>query len=52
MEAGTLSASGVLAAYCALLYEKHGTLAEVARLTKLDRRTVKKYVAPKKSGPL
>ncbi len=44
MEAGTLSASGVLAAYCALLYEKHGTLAEVARLTKLDRRTVKKYV--------
>lgn len=45
MEAGALSASELLAAYCALLYAKHGTLAEVARLTGLDRRTVKKYVA-------
>ncbi len=44
MGAGTLSAHEVLAAYCALLFERHGTLAEVARRTQLDRRTVKKYV--------
>ena len=30
--------------YCALLYRRHGTYEEVARRTKLDRRTVKKYV--------
>ena len=44
MEAGALSASDLLATYCAMLYERHGTLAEVARRTGLDRRTAKKYV--------
>ncbi len=30
--------------YCTLLFEKHGTLQAVARITGLDRRTVKKYL--------
>ena len=43
IEAGSLDADAVLAAYCALLYEKSGSLEAVARLTNLDWRTVKKY---------
>lgn len=41
---GSLDAQGLLAAYCALLYKHHGSFEEVARRTKLDRRTVKKYI--------
>ncbi|GFO62653.1 Fis family transcriptional regulator [Geomonas paludis] len=41
---GALNAEEVLAAYCGLLYDTHGTYEEVARRTQLDRRTVKKYV--------
>lgn len=44
VERGSLNAQDVVAGYCALLYERHGTLAEVARKTQLDRRTVKKYL--------
>ncbi|MEK7678161.1 MAG: sigma 54-interacting transcriptional regulator [Verrucomicrobiota bacterium] len=44
IEAGTLDAEAVLAGYCACLYEKSGNYEAVARLTHLDRRTVKKYV--------
>jgi DNA-binding NtrC family response regulator len=44
IEEGTLDAHEMLAMYCALLYRRHGTYEEVARRTKLDRRTVKKYV--------
>jgi transcriptional regulator with GAF, ATPase, and Fis domain len=43
-EQGFLSASDVLQSYCKLLYDRHGTLGEVARITRLDRRTVKKYI--------
>jgi DNA invertase Pin-like site-specific DNA recombinase len=44
IEAGTLDGQSVLAGYCSSLYKKHGTYEEVARITKLDRRTVKKHI--------
>ena len=44
IEAGDFTADEVLAGYCTLLYEKHGTYEEVARRAELDRRTVKKYL--------
>jgi DNA-binding NtrC family response regulator len=44
MKEGALDAHEVLAMYCALLYRRHGTYEDVAKRTKLDRRTVKKYV--------
>jgi DNA-binding NtrC family response regulator len=45
IEAGTLTAGELLRRYCRLLYDRHGTYEEVARITNLDRRTAKKYVA-------
>ena len=50
IEAGSLDADAVLAAYCALLYEKSGSLEAVARLTNLDWRTVKKYTQLRPPG--
>jgi len=44
MNRGSLTAKQVLSSYCALLYDRHGNLEEVARRTQLDRRTVKKYL--------
>lgn len=41
---GTLDADSLLAGYCAALYQRFGSYEEVSRRTKLDRRTVKKYV--------
>jgi two-component system, NtrC family, response regulator HydG len=41
---GTLDAESLLAGYCASLYQRFGSYEEVSRRTKLDRRTVKKYV--------
>ena len=41
---GSLDAQGLIATYCALLYKRHGRYEEVARRTRLDRRTVKKYI--------
>jgi len=41
---GTLDAQQVLAGYCARLYAETGSYQEVARRTRLDRRTAKKYV--------
>lgn len=38
-----MNAEELLAAYCGLLYGMFGTYEEVARRTRLDRRTVKKY---------
>jgi two-component system response regulator HydG len=37
-------AEELLSEYCASIYDKFGTYEEVARITKLDRRTAKKYV--------
>jgi DNA-binding NtrC family response regulator len=44
IQAGKLDADALLAGYCTLLYERHGTIEEVARRTNLDRRTVKAYL--------
>ncbi len=41
---GRLDAQQVLAGYCALLHQRHGTFEAVARITRLDRRTVKKHI--------
>jgi transcriptional regulator with GAF, ATPase, and Fis domain len=45
LDSGQLDADALLAGYCSLLHERHGTIEEVARRTKLDRRTVKRYLA-------
>ena len=44
LRAGELTAEQVLARYCALLYRRLGTYAEVARRTGLDPRTSRKYI--------
>ena len=44
IDSGVMDAQALLADYCALLYRRYGTYEEVARRTKLDRRTVKKYI--------
>jgi transcriptional regulator with GAF, ATPase, and Fis domain len=40
---GTESAERLLSRYCRALFERFGTYEEVARRTKLDRRTAKRY---------
>ncbi len=45
LASGNLTAEELLSRYCALLYDRHGTYVEVAKITGLDRRTVRKYVA-------
>jgi DNA-binding NtrC family response regulator len=44
IEYGAMSAQELLGRYCAFLYEKFGTYEEVSRRTRLDRRTVRKYI--------
>lgn len=44
LRAGAMEARELSARYCALLHGRHGTYEEVARVTGLDRRTVRKYV--------
>ena len=51
IEQGSLDAQEMLSSYCALLYRRHGTYEEVARRTKLDRRTVKKYIIEASGRP-
>jgi transcriptional regulator with PAS, ATPase and Fis domain len=41
---GSLNAQELLCWYCTVLYQRHGTYEKVASITKLDRRTVKKYI--------
>ena len=41
---GSYDADTLLADYVKLLYQRHGTYQDVARITKLDRRTVKKHM--------
>jgi transcriptional regulator with GAF, ATPase, and Fis domain len=45
LEAGVLTAAALQQRYCALLYARTRSYVEVARLTGLDRRTVKKNVS-------
>lgn len=42
--AGEGSAQNLLQSYCRFIYERHGSYEAVARITCLDRRTVKKYI--------
>lgn len=42
--AGALDARELLGAYCGSLYARHRSYEDVARRTRLDRRTVKKYI--------
>lgn len=42
---GALDAKTLLGWYCDMLYGKHGTYEEVANITGLDRRTVKKHIS-------
>jgi len=44
LRAGELLASELLARYCAILYRRLGTYAQVAQRTGLDPRTARKYV--------
>jgi len=44
IKTGDLDAQKLISGYCRLLYQRHGTFEEVARRTRLDRRTVKKYI--------
>jgi transcriptional regulator with PAS, ATPase and Fis domain len=44
IEREQLSAQELVSSYCTILYEKYGTFEKVARITKLDPRTVKKHV--------
>ena len=44
LQNGTIEAQRLLAGYCYLLYQRHGTYEAVARRAQLDRRTVKRYV--------
>lgn len=41
---GDVSAQELLCDYCKLLYRRFGTYEQVAKVTGLDRRTVKKYI--------
>jgi len=44
IQEGNLDAKSLLEVYCTMLYQKHGAYEKVAQITKLDRRTVKKYI--------
>ena len=39
-----ISSQQLLQHYCRYLYDRHGSYEAVARITRLDRRTVKKYI--------
>jgi len=49
LRAGELTAAELLTRYCALLYRRLGTYADVAKRTGLDPRTSRKYVEGGKS---
>jgi transcriptional regulator with PAS, ATPase and Fis domain len=50
VRSGELTAAELLARYCALLYRRLGTYADVAKRTGLDPRTSRKYVEAGRSG--
>jgi len=44
IEKGDIDAQKLVAGYCTLLYNKYNSYSKTARITGLDRRTVKKYI--------
>ena len=50
VNAGELSARDLLGSYCAMLYRRLGSYAEVATRTGLDRRTARKYIVDYSPG--
>jgi transcriptional regulator with GAF, ATPase, and Fis domain len=44
LDNGRMTAQEMLSDYCRILYDRLGTYEAVARTTRLDRRTVKKYI--------
>jgi len=50
LRTGELTAAELLGRYCAMLYGRLGTYAEVAKRTGLDPRTTRKYVEGARSG--
>jgi transcriptional regulator with GAF, ATPase, and Fis domain len=50
LRAGELTADELLSRYCAMLYRRLGTYADVAKRTGLDPRTSRKYVEGARSG--
>jgi two-component system, NtrC family, response regulator HydG len=50
LRAGQLTADELLSRYCALLYRRLGTYADVARQTGLDPRTSRRYVEAARSA--
>jgi DNA-binding NtrC family response regulator len=50
IETGSIDAETLLGGYCELLHQRHGTFEEVARRTKLDRRTAKANIQKYKAG--
>ena len=44
IESGSMTAQEMLSYYCRILYDRLGTYEAVAKMTQLDRRTVKKHI--------
>ena len=51
IDAGSLDARSLVSGYCRLLYQRTGTYEAVARITGLDRRTVKRHVDQAAEAP-
>jgi DNA-binding NtrC family response regulator len=51
LDKGTINAQTLVRRYCHSLYRRYGTYGEVARRTKLDRCTVKKYITDYNQTP-
>jgi DNA-binding NtrC family response regulator len=50
VRAGELTADELLGRYCALLYQRLGSYAEVAKRVRLDPRTTRKYIESARPG--
>jgi hypothetical protein len=44
LDSGSMTAQEILSGYCRILHNRYGTYEAVARVTQLDRRTVKKHI--------